>query len=242
MTRGDLPWRMSGPAAASLLVNALLIAAMLNLGMGRRENVATSASLTVLSLAVVQGAEDGSDRPDATPPLPVEAVAPMIPVLVTQPVVQPVILPVFSPSPVQAAAIIPETAPSTANVPAPAPPASAPAPAAIRRGSADGLDVNAPPGTSRSYAAKIRSWLYAHKIYPRRARMRREEGLVRVRFVIDRAGLLVEGMIVDGSGVGSLDEEAMAMMRRASPYPMAPADLPGERIEFVVPIEFALPA
>jgi protein TonB len=110
------------------------------------------------------------------------------------------------------------------------------------RGAADGLDVKAPPGTSRSYAAKVRSWLYAHKIYPRRARMRREEGRVQVRFVIDRTGMLLEGAIVQGSGNTVLDYEAEAMLRRASPYPGAPAELPGERIEFTAPIIFTLPA
>ncbi|WP_139139405.1 energy transducer TonB, partial [Sphingobium phenoxybenzoativorans] len=119
--------------------------------------------------------------------------------------------------------------------------ASAPAAPTARRGAADGLDVSAPPGASRNYAAKVRSWLYAHKIYPRRARMRHEEGRVQVRFVIDRAGVLIEGVIIQGSGNGALDEEAAAMMRRASPFPKAPGDVPGERIEFVAPIEFILP-
>ena len=71
--------------------------------------------------------------------------------------------------------------------------------------------------------------------------MRREEGVVRVRFVIDRAGLLVDGRILQGSGCAALDEEAMAMMRRASPYPKAPREIAGERIEFTTLVEFVLP-
>ena len=102
--------------------------------------------------------------------------------------------------------------------------------------------MKAPSGTSRSYAAKVRSWLYAHKIYPRRARMRREEGRVQVRFVLDRTGMLLEGAVVQGSGNAVLDDEAEAMLRRASPYPRAPVELPGERIEFTAPIIFSLPA
>jgi protein TonB len=112
----------------------------------------------------------------------------------------------------------------------------------VRKGVADGLDAKAPPGTSRSYAAKVRSWLYAHKVYPRRARMRREEGMVQVRFVLDREGVLLEGAVVRRSGNVVLDDEAEAMLRRSSPYPRAPADLPGERIEFTAPIEFTLPS
>jgi protein TonB len=71
--------------------------------------------------------------------------------------------------------------------------------------------------------------------------MRKEEGIVRVRFILDRAGVLIEGLIIGSSGKPSLDEEAQAMMRRASPFPSAPAGIAGERIEFVAPIEFVLP-
>ncbi|WP_230461478.1 energy transducer TonB [Sphingobium sp. CAP-1] len=79
-------------------------------------------------------------------------------------------------------------------------------------------------------------------MYPRRAKMRHEEGRVQVRFVIDRAGALLEGAVVRGSGNASLDDEAGAMLRRAAPYPRAPADVPGDRIEFLAPIDFILPA
>lgn len=72
--------------------------------------------------------------------------------------------------------------------------------------------------------------------------MRREEGQVQVRFVLDRAGMLLEGAVIQGSGNRVLDEEAEAMLRRASPYPRAPSELPGERIEFTAPIMFTLPA
>lgn len=71
--------------------------------------------------------------------------------------------------------------------------------------------------------------------------MRREEGIVRVRFVINRTGTLLEGHIIESSGRASLDDEASAMMQRASPYPKAPLDVPGDRIEFTAPIEFTLP-
>lgn len=65
---------------------------------------------------------------------------------------------------------------------------------------------------------------------------------MQVRFILDRAGTLLEGAIIRGSGNPVLDEEARAMLQRASPYPRVPAELPGERIEFSAPIEFILPA
>lgn len=254
MIRAAHPFRIGGPAAASLLVNALLIAALLNLGMGHVSRRVESPAMTVLSLALLKGVEQGKEE--------AETAAPTTPAAVPPPPVDP--LPAAQPTAI--ATIVPPVVavPSRLSLPMPAQPTAAPAistaqaasqparaatPAAssaaespARPGAADGLDVKAPAGTSRSYAAKVRSWLYAHKIYPRRARMRREEGQVQVRFVLDRAGMLLVGAVIQKSGNAVLDEEAEAMLRRASPYPRAPAELPGERIEFTVPIIFTLPA
>ena len=254
MDQAAHPFRIGGPAAASLLVNGLLIAALLNLGMGHVSRRAETAALTVLSLALPKGVEQGKKAADmaaasvpaATPPpppapTPISAAAAVAEV---RPPIVPVPSRIHSSSPLQPAVSTPDAAmaapqpsrPATADASAPA--IASPA----RHGAADGLDVRAPAGTSRSYAAKIRSWLYAHKIYPRRARMRREEGQVQVRFVLNRAGMLLEGAIIRGSGNEVLDEEAEAMLRRAAPYPPAPAELSGERIEFTAPILFTLPA
>ena len=59
MDRAAHPFRIGGPAAASLLVNGLLIAALLNLGMGHVSRRAETAALTVLSLALPKGVEQG---------------------------------------------------------------------------------------------------------------------------------------------------------------------------------------
>ncbi|MFT3964669.1 MAG: energy transducer TonB [Sphingobium sp.] len=252
------------PAMASLAVNGLLIAALLTMGAGRRERWTESPALSVLTLAALKGSEQGEeqasaaepqaataearpDRPQAQPP---QATAPAA---APPPLPSPLALPSSPaspaiPSPPVAAAATPAAAQNPAPSSLSSPMAAAQgssrqaAPSAPqRRGVADGLDADAPAGKSMAYAARVRSWLYAHKIYPRRARMRREEGIVRVRFVLDRAGMLVDGMIVAGSGKAALDEEAMAMMRRASPYPRAPEGVGGDRLEFTAPIEFTLP-
>lgn len=246
------PLRIGGPAAASLLVNALLIAALLNLGLRDAPTVKESPALTVMSLAVLKGVEDGADEREApAPAAPPSTIAAADPAPAVKPVTPtPIVPPVVIPSPlamaVPVAAVRAPAAPASATSAAPSATKATNAPAAASapppRGAADGLDVKAPPGNSRSYAAKVRSWLYAHKIYPRRARMRHQEGRVEVRFVIDRAGSLLEGVITRGSGNDVLDEEAAAMMRRASPFPRAPMDVPGERIEFSAPIDFILPA
>lgn len=253
MDRAAAPWRIGGPAAASLAINALLIAALLHLGSGRSRERVEQAAITVLSLAVTKGAEDGKEETEAAtpaapapaqppPPAPSRDIAPApVPAMLPPPVVA-MRSPLLHPTPMAAPPAI-SPSPSASAAAAAAQPATAPAApsAPVRRGTADGLDVKAPSGTSRSYAAKVRSWLYAHKIYPRAAKMRHIEGRVQVRFVLDRAGMLIEGVVLNGSGHAVLDDEAAAMMRRASPYPRAPAELTGERIEFTAPIEFTLP-
>ncbi|MEG3085969.1 TonB family protein [Sphingomonas sp. PB4P5] len=244
-----LPFRVGVPAIASLLVNAAMLAALFTLGV-KQEARPTRRAPAVMALAMVKGAEDGAeDAPSAAPTVPSET--PPAPAAPTAPVAPPTMpapaLPKVASAPVAAtvaAEVMPAASmPAAAAAVAASSLAAAPSTAAMatRRGARDGLDANAPPGTSRSYAAKVRSWLLAHKTYPRHARMRREEGMVRVRFVIDRAGRLLEGAIIARCGLAALDEEAAAMLRRAAPYPAAPSDMPGERFEITAPIEFVLP-
>lgn len=252
--QGERPaWRQGLPAAASLAVNALLAAALLSLGMGRgSQEQRRDPAMTVVSFAAVKGTDQGEEEAEAADPAKTNpapqplaaAVPPPLTPALSQSEKPAVISPpaVLPSRPAVAAASAPGAASASQQSAAQAASAAAPTAAAsfARRGAADGLDVRAPSGDGRNYAARIRSWLYAHKTYPRRARMRREEGVVQVRFTVDRAGLLLEGAIVRGSGNGVLDEEAMATLRRSSPFPQAPREVVGDRIEFTVPIEFAL--
>ena len=137
------------------------------------------------------------------------------------------------------------SAPASAPASAPSPPAaSATAQRAStppqRAGTREGLDIDAPGGASMDYASRLRAWLEAHKTYPKRARMRREEGVVHVHFAVDRDGRLLRGDVVSSSGFASLDAEAMAMLDRSNPFPGAPHSVRGERIEVSTPVEFFL--
>ncbi len=147
----------------------------------------------------------------------------------------------------------PREAPAASSSAA-APPAPSPAPPQVaaasgppaqaapaqRQGTRDGLDIDARNGVSTDYASRLRAWLEAHKTYPKRARMRREEGIVHVHFAVDRQGRLLGGDVVRSSGYASLDAEAMAMLDRSNPFPGAPHSVRGERIEVSTPVEFFL--
>ncbi|MGK6356378.1 TonB family protein [Sphingomonas sp. DT-207] len=235
--------RALDPVSAGLSAAACgaVVAAFALIGVAREETRTPAPAMTLIAL----GAESGEE----TPAEPAPAIAEPLPPTPKQ-VQQPAPSPAPLPEPIlRTPALMPVSAPVAAPAPAPAAPAPAPArPAAPAAQSAslpsqaapNGASTGAAHGKSRAYAARIRAWLLAHQTYPRHARMRRQEGIVRVRFVLDRDGRLLEGRVVSSSGVDLLDREGLAMLSRAVPYPKAPDEVAGDRIEFSAPIEFLL--
>ena len=90
------------------------------------------------------------------------------------------------------------------------------------------------------YYAELAAWLERHKRYPQRARQLRQEGVARVRFVIDRSGKVISHRIEKSSGHSALDEAASELLRRASPMPAIPPSIGQSRLEIVVPIAYRL--
>ncbi|MBM7332451.1 energy transducer TonB family protein [Alloalcanivorax marinus] len=78
------------------------------------------------------------------------------------------------------------------------------------------------------------------KRYPSRARRLRQEGVGYLRFEMDMEGRVLASGIARSSGYPLLDEETLALLRRAAPLPRPPKELAGQRLEFVVPVEFFL--
>ena len=94
-------------------------------------------------------------------------------------------------------------------------------------------------GASNVSPAKWQSRLLAHlerrKRYPAAAKRKRLEGTAQVRFTIDDSGNVQSVALAGSSGVAELDEEVVAMVRRASPVPAPP---PGVNRTIVVPVRF----
>jgi TonB family protein len=63
-------------------------------------------------------------------------------------------------------------------------------------------------------------------------------GIVSLGFSIDRQGRVVDSRIVKSSGSAVLDAEAQALVKRASPFPPPPAEVPDADLSFVVPIRY----
>jgi protein TonB len=105
----------------------------------------------------------------------------------------------------------------------------------------------APPRQRTASAAAVTSWnisiakqIERHKGYPANALRRRESGVTRLVFAVDRDGRVIDRRIVESSGYAALDQEAIATLDRAQPFPPPPKGLAGERFEFRVPVKFTV--
>jgi protein TonB len=79
-----------------------------------------------------------------------------------------------------------------------------------------------------------------HKRYPPAARSLRQQGSVSVAFTMDRLGNVVAARVLTSSGSTLLDEEATAVLKRASPLPAPPPSIGGATFELVLPIQFRI--
>ena len=91
-----------------------------------------------------------------------------------------------------------------------------------------------------TYQTKLLRHLNDNKRYPAAARAKREQGVVYVRFTMDRRGNVIATSIDKASKYASLNEEGLALLARAQPLPAPPPELEGNAIEMIVPVEFSL--
>lgn len=252
------PWQVRAWATgASLIVNGALVLGVMHMNPGATMSVMEETAMLVSLGDPSLTAADNATSPDAEPapappeepaeetPPPPSPVEPLIKTRVTLP----------RPDGYLTAAAPPRPPPSTtAPSEAPPRPAAAAAPAATAMavkamtataakppaGSASADSIQAHAGSSTSYAARVRAWLESNKTYPKAARMRKQQGVARLVFVIDRAGHVLDCRLVTPSGHALLDQEAMAMVVRSDPFPAPPHTVKGDRIELDAPVEFSL--
>ncbi|AFT69664.1 putative energy transducer TonB [Alloalcanivorax dieselolei B5] len=102
--------------------------------------------------------------------------------------------------------------------------------------------VGAPSQSEINARQRWQSLLRAHldrrKRYPRQARMRQQQGVPWVSFTMNREGKVLSVSLSRSSGVEALDKETLALVHRAEPLPIPPAEVKGERLSLTVPVEF----
>ena len=89
-----------------------------------------------------------------------------------------------------------------------------------------------------SYSGLVAAHLRRHKRYPTEAERKRINGTVRVAFSVGAKGEVIEARVIASSGSHLLDEEALAMVSRAAPFPSIPPTLGRNSMSFTVPVRF----
>jgi len=131
------------------------------------------------------------------------------------------------PPDVSEVAALPEPKPVEEQKPPPPPPM----PARTKGGT---------PHVEASWQGSLVKHLQRFKRYPSEALQRSEEGIVLLGFSLDRNGHVLANHIVRSSGFSDLDDEVMAMIKRAEPLPPFPPNMTEERIDLTVPIRFSM--
>jgi periplasmic protein TonB len=176
-------------------------------------------------------------QPEPIKPEPIKK-----PELIKEPI-KPVKLKSPEPAPIQEATVEPApTEPPPPNIIAASPKVDAPPvvtvplpPPEPPKPSED--DINAARG---QYGGILGRAIAKHKSYPKIAQMRGWQGEVLLDLKLDGAGNVLSATIKESSGHESLDNQALEMVRKASPFPAPPEALRGRSFNITVPVSFKL--
>lgn len=91
-----------------------------------------------------------------------------------------------------------------------------------------------------SYGQRLSEVLSRHQHYPRLARFRGWQGQVRLRLHLAQQGAVMDVEIAESSGYEVLDRQALEMVRLASPLPVPPEGMRGDKFTVDVPVTFRL--
>lgn len=90
------------------------------------------------------------------------------------------------------------------------------------------------------YQAKLAAHLRRYRTFPAEARGKGISGVATVRFTVNRSGAVTSASLARSSGVGVLDQAAVDMVHRASPFPPIPPGFSGSTLTVSVPVRFDL--
>jgi periplasmic protein TonB len=104
------------------------------------------------------------------------------------------------------------------------------------------LIVIAMPGLAKAdtveeWRKQIATRLESNKRFPPAASDQR--GTAKVSFVLDRNGKLVSHWLMESAGSRALDEESLAIIERAQPFPIPPPNLKEDQLKLAIGFIFA---
>ena len=88
-----------------------------------------------------------------------------------------------------------------------------------------------------NYRGLVAAHLARYKRFPPEAERSGAQGSASVRFTVSGSGGVTSVSLVRGTGVAALDQEAVAMVHRASPFPAPPN---GRPVSFTVPVSYKM--
>jgi periplasmic protein TonB len=96
---------------------------------------------------------------------------------------------------------------------------------------------HAQPNTVEEWHKQISALLENNKRFPPAALEQR--GTAKVGFVLDRNGGLFSHWLMESTGNRALDEESLATIERAEPFPIPPPNLKEGQLRLAIPFAFA---
>lgn len=170
-------------------------------------------------------------RPEPEPEPEIEPIQPVEPEPMPEPDTQP------DPS---ATALDGTTEASTLQQTGPATSEASTAQPSATRGARSGREGRRAAREQQDYVRELMAALVEHRVYPPELMRAHVEGVVRVRFTIDREGHVLSAELAQSSGHDGLDQAALAVLQRASPLPPIPDSMGLQRLTITLPIEFSL--
>lgn len=123
-----------------------------------------------------------------------------------------------------------------------APPSSEAPPAPTQAAPAPGASSSKASHDPVTWQGALLAQLEKFKRYPSDAMADHQEGVPTVTFSMDRKGHVLSVTLASSSGHPLLDQEAVALPRRAQPLPIPPDSVAGDPITLTVPVEFYIHA
>ncbi|MEE9331638.1 MAG: energy transducer TonB [Methylophilaceae bacterium] len=196
-------------------------------------------------------------KPAPPTPVPAPMVEPLPPIDIPEPPkpkpIKKKIKPIVKPKPIKKEALTPIEEP----LPEVAPPPVVEEVIAVQPSDEITPEVVVPPAPTESppppepsqadknnalsaYGSLLGRAIAKHKSYPKMAQRRGWQGTVLLSLKIDGDGNVLSAIVRDSSGHDSLDKRALAMVKKASPFPKPPPALQGNSFNLAVPVTFKL--
>jgi protein TonB len=101
------------------------------------------------------------------------------------------------------------------------------------------MPVKAQTDTPEEWRKQVIARVVSNKRYP--PGVLGQTGAATVFFVLDRRGRLVSHWLTESTGHRALDEESLAIVERAQPFPAPPPNLEEDRLRLAIVFDYRLP-